>query len=993
MEKLYRLLLSVVLLSAALGCGKDEPVVEPVTDGVFSSEYKGRDHMVSYSLSKVIPEDTVKFIFKNLKSGEVVDRSSLVTYVKGEGLKFKMSEDLPYGDYLLAAVDYRLHPKLRKELVRRGVNVNISFSARGASLGKSRFDDDDEKNDSFLEGRGTEDDPYLISCGDDLKKVQLKTNREPYETFQGSYFLQTIDIDLGPSLDFTYGWIPVSSYPNFPFRGCYDGGGYEITGLRIVNEDANMHGLFGCAEGAVFQNINIIDPYINAGSFVGPLLGTVFTAGDAVYTTTVSDVNVTGPVVKGAGAVSSLVGSVDQYASLSIFNSRVEGSKVEGQYGVGGLVGAAVQHSVVVIDNTSHEGEISAVTGRTKDPVSLFGGIVGTCDSLVMTRTVNRGRIDVAAANSTGADNVGIGIGGMVGGCGPSQFIACENEADVTAHGSSDGVGGILGSSSAGKSGGDEGEFFNTIIFLGVGNKGRIEGGEDVGGIMGEGQAIIMEAYNEGAIQSGKNAGGIIAKAPSLILHAAVNTGDVSGNTHVGGMAGYTPFNQIFLCNNYGKISALGSTANLGGIAGTAGNNSAISYSGNYGYLENMRGRNDKNGNVGGIVGLLGEQREYSAGDIVSIVIGSVTIVAAGVDIGFAVGNVTAVAPLVLDICVNAVGLVSGLHFTHATYCHPYRINSDTFKVELRKRVEDVRFKMKGINSEAGESFKASVKDDYAFDADIVKALADSQLAEFEKLHETCFNDSYTGGENLPAADIRTAHDGILEEKESTRRDVEVWKDDMTMNTTITGWVCTGIAIAALVVGAVFTFGATGVAAAAAITTAALVVGVGAGAVGGASGIVAGVNNFTENTSIITQTYNFGNLNSSENVFAGGLVGEVGDFARIQNSYVMGNYVGEEHKSNPRQGIILGIDADRSGIYQCVGYSDRWFNSIVGKRGYNTVSEDCLYIGNEEGGVRKEMLLDPESYRKFGIDPAFWHIPEDKSGVLPYFTNSKYLVK
>ena len=78
----------------------------------------------------------------------------------------------------------------------------------------------------FSGGSGTQDDPYLLSCADDLYTFQAKVNAE--DPCKSAYFRLTGDIALNRGLDLANIWLPVVG-----FEGVFDGAGHVISGLYV----------------------------------------------------------------------------------------------------------------------------------------------------------------------------------------------------------------------------------------------------------------------------------------------------------------------------------------------------------------------------------------------------------------------------------------------------------------------------------------------------------------------------------------------------------------------------------------------------------------------------------------------------------------------------------------------------------------------------------------------------------------------------------------
>lgn len=119
-----------------------------------------------------------------------------------------------------------------------------------------------EDKTADFEGAGEENDPYLIEDVDDLKKLAEKVNGG--EAYANTYFQLTVDIDLNNEP-----WTPIGK-SGLPFQGTFDGGGHQITNLKIGKREYG--GLFGNVWGATIQNCNVtgeVNGYNYSGGIVG----------------------------------------------------------------------------------------------------------------------------------------------------------------------------------------------------------------------------------------------------------------------------------------------------------------------------------------------------------------------------------------------------------------------------------------------------------------------------------------------------------------------------------------------------------------------------------------------------------------------------------------------------------------------------------------------------------------------------------------------------
>ena len=172
----------------------------------------------------------------------------------------------------------------------------------------------------FGGGKGTKDDPYIISTAQHLANLSHMVNYKDKD-YSGEYFLMTRDIVLNDNVldgDLLYSdhetihyaasqnkehfdklkkWSPIGSFGNWwdsYFGGYFDGGGHSISGLYINeilyngketddNSINRCHGLFGLCKGARISNLTIKDSYMtthytgsNITCYYGMLAGYIY---------------------------------------------------------------------------------------------------------------------------------------------------------------------------------------------------------------------------------------------------------------------------------------------------------------------------------------------------------------------------------------------------------------------------------------------------------------------------------------------------------------------------------------------------------------------------------------------------------------------------------------------------------------------------------------------------------------------------------------------
>ena len=232
-------------------------------------------------------------------------------------------------------------------------------------------------------GKGTEKNPYEIRNVNDLKLLAEKVNGNETAnsgiTYEGKYFKQTADIDLKNEE-----WTPIGTMlvkEGRPFQGTFDGGGHQITKLKITG--GSYAGLFGYTEGAVIKSCNVtgeINGYNQTGgivgyannnthilncSFQGNVEGDGEERGGIVGHTSIG-CDVSGCFVTGTVTGDREVGGIAGSGVGTIKNCYALANVTATGVNAGGIAGKAYG---VTIENCYYSGEVSA-----KD---YAGGIAG----------------------------------------------------------------------------------------------------------------------------------------------------------------------------------------------------------------------------------------------------------------------------------------------------------------------------------------------------------------------------------------------------------------------------------------------------------------------------------------------------------------------------------------------------------------------------------------------------------------------------------------
>ncbi len=237
-------------------------------------------------------------------------------------------------------------------------------------------------------GKGTVEDPYLISTTGDFQQLALEPDKN---------YKMVADIDMSKAAQW---WTPVKN-----FTGSLDGDGHTIYNLGVKTTEDHT-GLFGTLDlDGVAKNLIFVNPTVevtNTNQFAGVL------AGETNYT------------YDGKGKATN----VD---SIFVYGAKIEGDD-QTFIAAGGLVGSA--NLKTKINNCSFQGEITLPNSEN------VGGIVG------QTRSGSSVNACYANVNAT-AKTV---LGGIVGIAGTPhdycKFTNCEVRGQLTAENA---VGGFVG--------------------------------------------------------------------------------------------------------------------------------------------------------------------------------------------------------------------------------------------------------------------------------------------------------------------------------------------------------------------------------------------------------------------------------------------------------------------------------------------------------------------------------------------------------------------
>jgi len=162
----------------------------------------------------------------------------------------------------------------------------------------------------FGGGVGSKDSPFLIENIYHLNNIRY---------FPDKHFKQVSDIDFSDKEK----WIPIGIFnylgcsENYFFSGSYDGNGYEILNLKIIEPDKSFIGLFSVITSeALIKNITLKNILVEGREVIGGLVGINYGRIENCY--------VSGKI-KGFFEVGGLVGWNSNIVIDSFSEAHVEG--------------------------------------------------------------------------------------------------------------------------------------------------------------------------------------------------------------------------------------------------------------------------------------------------------------------------------------------------------------------------------------------------------------------------------------------------------------------------------------------------------------------------------------------------------------------------------------------------------------------------------------------------------------------------------------------
>ena len=380
------------------------------------------------------------------------------------------------------------------------ITVGIGLNDDGDSI--ANFLDVDDNGNGLIEIHNAEE---LNQVRADLNGASFAGDSAGCGGQNGITTCNGYELSADISLDGYANWEPIGSCSTGSTRVCnningffnttFDGNGWTINNLTIINSEAKPTGLFGgITSTAVLRNVHIRSGNISGGNNVGLLVG--YARGASI-----SNSSAAGEVTASGFYVGGLVGYGESATITSSYVMDI--TIVSGGERVGGLVGNGESATIT----SSYVVDITILSTR-----NFVGGLVGFGLGVTITSSYAAG----------GSVIGGIFVGGLAGQASGSAVVTLSYVEDSHVNATSN-VGGLVGY-------GDELEITSSYVGADVVINST---GNNIGGLIGtaNNNVVITSSYAAAEyVKEGDNVGGLVGHATATTINDSYWDNQTSGS-------------------------------------------------------------------------------------------------------------------------------------------------------------------------------------------------------------------------------------------------------------------------------------------------------------------------------------------------------------------------------------------------------------------------------------------------------------------------------
>lgn len=258
-----------------------------------------------------------------------------------------------------------------------------------------------------LSGKGTQEEPYLISTAADLaylaNKVNTQTSAPSYE-----YYKLTDNINLNYNE-----WKPIGIYgdENQYFYGSFDGNGYTVSDMFISSANEGYVGLFGYVKDSLIQNLNITGVIEGISTSASVNIGGIIGYAEQTEAKNLSSLyfNIGGLSVGTANAtkVGTIIGISNNGTIKHCISSESHIALKSGKFEAGMIVG---QSSSDIIDCSVIVNEDGLFSSSSTINEFYVGGLCGT-----LNKSAEKCTVTAPYMSNNIMTNGQSSVGGLVG--------------------------------------------------------------------------------------------------------------------------------------------------------------------------------------------------------------------------------------------------------------------------------------------------------------------------------------------------------------------------------------------------------------------------------------------------------------------------------------------------------------------------------------------------------------------------------------------------
>ena len=477
-------------------------------------------------------EENAKLTFTtlqmNLTQGKTIDTAEFQKIIDGNFGRDKATGTIGGNTYIIT-------------VARTGINYQMDSNGKINQIDELPLD----MNPGVLEGKGTQDDPYVINSIEDLVALSYAVNTGD-NLYDGS--LVTLARDLDFKDDNSYANAN-AKYKYVENKGCIPDESSTITIKELmINTEGKGFTPIGYFTSNVFKgNFNGKGKSLN-NMFANGVYGGLF--GNITTNVEIKNLKLTNCNIKGQAPTGGIVGLSD--GTLNISGCLVSGN-IEGSNNIGGIIGQ--NNGTLDILLCSNNAIVTSSSANA-------GGIIGSGSGNI-EMCYNTGKITSSSTNGT------YGVGGIIGGTfSDTNIYNCYNTGDIGTETSDPLSGGIVGKGN------------NKVKIINFYNNGIIASKNPAGGIIGScgSGSSIVNCYNFNSVISKNSlAGGIIASGSSTPIDNCYNSGEIISKSSqpVGGIVAV----GATVTNSYNTGIVSGGSENITGyIIGTGSVNNTNKY-------------------------------------------------------------------------------------------------------------------------------------------------------------------------------------------------------------------------------------------------------------------------------------------------------------------------------------------------------------------------------------------------------------------------------